>query len=494
MEKYVIDGKELDKNQIDVVLDDSKSLLVVAGAGSGKTLTIIGKVNYLIQNKICLSDEILCISFTNDATNSLKEKLHHYDLDIMTFHKLSINILKKNNISYELCKSDYLDYIVHEFFYGIIFENKFLMKSVLKLFKKNSFYNIEKKYKTFIYSNKKNILSFEKLIVKFIRLFKTNGFDYKYFFKIIKKTFSAKEKLFLIICFNIYLIYGNELNSSAKYDFDDLIIKASDVVYKYGFIKKYKYIIIDEFQDTSYIRYNLIKSILLKTNSKLIAVGDDYQSIFRFTGCDLKIFVEFKKYFTDSKILKLENTYRNSQELINVCSKFITKNKSQIKKNLKSSKRLYKPIKIYYGKTINSILDSLEGSIMILGRNNNDINKYLNEDLKFDNNNLIYSKKEYLKINYYTVHSSKGLEADNVIVVNVTNDLLGFPNKIEDDRVLRFVSKINGQYDEERRLFYVALTRTKNNVYLVTNRFKESSFIKEILRYGYKNIEIIKKE
>ena len=493
MDNIIINGKKLDDNQVDVVLNDSNSLLVIAGAGSGKTLTIVSKIHYLIQNHICESKDILCISFTNDAVNSLKEKMLHYNIDIMTFHKLGINILNNNNVQYKLCESNYLEYIVHEFFYGIVFESNYLMRLILKYFKKTCFFDVESKYKLFINNNKKEMKCFEKLISKFIRLFKTNGYDLFYLNLLIKKSFFVCEKIFIIIVLNIYLIYENELYSSGKYDFDDLLIKSTDIILNGGFIKKYKYIIIDEFQDTSYIRYNLINGIVKKTNSKFIAVGDDYQSIYRFTGCDLRIFTDFNKYFLNSKILKLENTYRNSQELIDVCSKFIMKNKKQIKKNLRSSKHLYKPIKVCYV-SINDILDGLSGNVMILGRNNDDIYKYTNYNLFFELDRLIYLNNSELNIKYYTVHSSKGLESDNVIVLNVIDDIIGFPNKIEDNKILRFVSSNKKNFDEERRLFYVAVTRTKNFVYLMTEKNRESVFIKEILKYGRDNIEIIKKE
>ena len=97
-----------------------------------------------------------------------------------------------------------------------------------------------------------------------------------------------------------------------------------------GIKHKYKYVIIDEYQDTSLVRFNLIKEILDKTDSKLMVVGDDFQSIYRFTGCDISLFLNFKKYFNKAKILKIQNTYRNSQELIDIAGNFVMKNKHQI--------------------------------------------------------------------------------------------------------------------------------------------------------------------
>ena len=103
-----------------------------------------------------------------------------------------------------------------------------------------------------------------------------------------------------------------------------------DFVAKNGISFHYKYIIIDEYQDTSYVKFSLIKQILEKTGAHLLAVGDDYQSIYRFTGCNLNIFLDFKKYFKNACIMKIENTYRNSLELIQITTKFILDRKSVV--------------------------------------------------------------------------------------------------------------------------------------------------------------------
>ena len=246
---------------------------------------------------------------------------------------------------------------------------------------------------------------------------------------------------------------------------------------------QYKLIIIDEFQDTSYLRFDLIKNIVNKNNSYLCVVGDDYQSIYSFQGCDLSVFLNFKKEFSSVKTYYLNQTFRDSQELINVAGLFINKNKSQINKMLASNKHLTNPIKyIYYMnnktillKIINTI--SIDKEILILSRNNNDINYYLN-DYTIDDNNL-YIANDNHKIKYMTVHSSKGLESDVVIVLNMKNDTYGFPNQIKEDNILELL-KTRNNIEEERRLFYVALTRTKSYVYLLIPIFNQSSFIKDI--------------
>ena len=259
-----------------------------------------------------------------------------------------------------------------------------------------------------------------------------------------------------------------------------MINKATKVVNKEG-IYPYKYIIIDEYQDTSLNKCQLIKAIQNKTNAKLIAVGDDWQSIYQFAGSNLDIFLNFKKYFPHTKIIKLKKTYRNSQELLKVAKKFIMQNKKQINKKLHAIKRETKPIIIcYYNQNIINtwpkIIKPLKNNTLILGRNKNDINKipYLNKNME-----------------YMTVHKSKGLEADNVIVVNLENTITGFPCKVKNSEYLKYVTKSSDNYDEERRLFYVALTRTKNKIILLVNKQNPSIFIDEILKQSKKYIKII---
>ena len=138
------------KEQTDAINLDHNNIIVSAGAGSGKTLTIVGKIRYLINDLLVKPEEILCLSFTNAATDSLKEKLGNDKIDVMTFHKLGLHILKDNEKNLNISKSDYLDYVVEEFLLGIIFESNILMKKVLSYFNIFLYFDVEKRYKRFI--------------------------------------------------------------------------------------------------------------------------------------------------------------------------------------------------------------------------------------------------------------------------------------------------------------------------------------------------------
>lgn len=455
-DKIILPKKQLimkpDEYQLEAIKCD-KNLLLIAGAGAGKTYTITEKIKYLIEEKHLKEDEILVISFTNKSVNDLQKRIN-YNLNIMTFHKLAMSILDEYYVNYKLVSDSHLDFVTDEFFKSL--QNKEFIEEILKYFKK---YNYEDFLNSYDYKE------FKKLIINLIKIFKTNDKTKDDFKKLFKIDAFLSKYTYIIKC-----LYENDLVSSNSFDFDDLIIKATDVLNK---PTKYKYIIVDEFQDTSNIRFNLINKIRNISDAILFCVGDDYQSIYHFSGCNLNIFLNFTKLIPNSTILKLKYTYRNSEELIKISSKFVMKNKSQIKKELTSNKHIAKPIELVYyinpKKAFNKIYSKVksQGKLLVLGRNNFDIKKFSNEDIP----------------EFMSVHSSKGLESDNVILINMVDDIYGFPNKIVNSNLLEELHPSDKSYfyAEERRLFYVALTRTKNKVYILIPLFKKSIFIKELI-------------
>jgi DNA helicase-4 len=346
---------------------------------------------------------------------------------------------------------------------------------------------------------------FIKLCGTFIKLFKSNGYD-ESFFATMKEKFSntniknyfnqfnvARTLHFLSIVEKIYFYYQARLSQNKTIDFSDMINNAAKIVQENG-IFPYKYIIIDEYQDIGMDRYKLIKAIIEKTSARLMCVGDDWQSIYRFAGSDANLIMQFSKYWGETQISKIENTYRNSQELINIASRFVMKNPNQIKKTLQSQKSCKNPICLYYynKNDFNVVLEKLfdyivkdygeNTNILLLSRTNNDIELLKTGVFIIKNDTVICKKHKQLKIQFLTVHKSKGLEADNVIILNMKNDKLGFPNKIADDPILQLFlsSEDNFAFAEERRLFYVALTRTRNKTFLLVPDHNASEFANEI--------------
>ena len=467
----------------------------MAGAGSGKSLTIIGKIVYLVKVKHILPKDILCISFTNDATINLKkniEKNYNFNIDIYTFHKLALSILKHHNIEYTIAPDDFLDSVTDDYFTNIIPTNEYLSKALIKVLGKN-------------YTNKE-LFNLKRLVKTFINLFKSNNYEISYFLVILKKirkTLNLKKyfnnKYLMLIIINLYTLYEERLHSENALDFNDMINESINILKSRGLAKKWQYVIVDEYQDTSLTKFYLINEIINLTNAKFLAVGDDFQSIYRFTGCNLNIFLDFSKYFTHSKTYRIVNTYRNPQELINIAGSFVMKNKKQLKKSLKSNKHLEKPLVIVktdnYPQALKHLLRKISypqsKEIMVLGRNNKDILRYIDKSFTRENDKYIYKN---ITFRYLTIHKSKGLESDIVIIINLEDSLLGLPTKIKDEEILKYVNNTKDYYpyEEERRLFYVALTRTKSYCYLIVPYYNESIFIKELLQ-NKKNIRVEKK-
>jgi DNA helicase-4 len=673
-----IDGKSLDDQQRRAVIVDEDNNLVLAGAGSGKTLTISGKVKYLVDKKNVNPDDILLISFTRKAADEMQERITNrlkINVEAKTFHKLGLDIISR----YKGVRPDVfeeLPKVIDEYFNEEIKRDKEVIRSLIEFFgyylnipkdleeydtlgdayehvKNSDFetlkskiefakntkttikgetvrsleevtianflylngvnYTYEKEYpyeytsdddkyrkkykpdfylddydiylehfgitkdfrapwltpveeqkyiegifwkrdlhkkmnttliETYSYYNKDGMLlsnldrllkykgvkycdidhkeiyemlfsqrkdnyfeEFKKLIQTFIGLFKSRGYSEENFEELIaiangyKNTFLRQRTiLFLSIVKPIFSKYQSVLENSRYIDFNDMINIATDIIRNGLITLSYKYIIVDEYQDISMSRFNLVKEIKKQTNARLMVVGDDWQSIYRFTGSDIDLFTSFKKYFGFCEIMKIEKTYRNSQELIHIAGDFIMKNPKQLKKDLVSDKHNSNPIRLFgfnadiktaVKKAIDEIiyLFGKESEIMILGRTNYDI-EVLNGSEEFSiikNRDGVFLKDNRypdLQMSFLTAHKSKGLEANNVIIINLHNRLLGFPNKISDDPVLSLVltDSDSFEYAEERRLFYVALTRTKNSTYLMVPDQHPSVFVDELIQ------------
>lgn len=657
-----VEGKKLDDQQRTAIITDEYSNLIIAGAGSGKTLTILGKVKYLLEQKNIKSENILLLSFTKKTVDELNERLQNIGLDVRatTFHKLGYDIIKQNiinipvltnentlnNVVKEYLKKEifnnaealeaYIVYVAcymnipeeHESFNslgekldiekGIDFQtlkskcepklNKVdiakldtiqgeKVKSVEELTIANFLYlngieydyeklypfgnnvyrpdfylkeydiylehfGVDENYKakwltpfneqkyleemelkkethktnntklleTYSYYNRDHILleklgemlrnenvifkprdtksiytkvtdndnNFGKeiinLIITFVNLSKSRQLDNNSIIALfsnknqVENEFMLKrQKIFLKFALPILEKYNNILKENSEIDFNDMINQATEIVKINKSEFTYQHIIIDEYQDISYSRFNLIKQIRELSGARLICVGDDWQSIYRFAGSDISLFSNFEKYVGKYEQLFIEQTYRNSQSLIDITSKYIKKNTKQIPKNPKSKKEPFEnPIKfVYYSQDnaedifINEIQTLIDKNgnkpILVLGRHSFDIDEFIkltpNSKIKYyeRNDKLEVKGLEDIELKYLTVHKSKGLEADNVIVLNLKNHLLGFPNKMTDDPILSMLLSGVEEYRfaEERRLFYVALTRTKNEVVLL---------------------------
>lgn len=364
------------------------------------------------------------------------------------------------------------------------------------------------------------------LICRFITNFKTNGYTADEFNRMYHSTQNVRTRLFLNICNDCYLEYERYLKENQAVDFQDMINESARILREVKEMKQkldFRYIIVDEYQDISRQRFDLVTALHEVTSAKIIAVGDDWQSIYAFSGSDITLFTKFRDKMGYAALLKIVRTYRNSQEVIDIAGNFIQKNGEQIQKDLISNKHVEDPVIVYtydsrrkdpkgdnrsganyaIAHAIEVALEQIiaynreegkpaDSSILLLGRFGFDGDRLEKSGLfeYITRGSRIRSVKyPRLNITFMTAHSSKGLGYDNVIVVNGRNETYGFPSKIENDPVLSFVIKedLSIEYAEERRLFYVAMTRTKNRVFFIAPEQNPSEFLLE-LKHDYKNV------
>lgn len=364
-----------------------------------------------------------------------------------------------------------------------------------------------------------------KFVCTFIQNFKTNDFVIDDFARFRTSSSNERTKLFLTICEQCYLEYSKRLKEYHAIDFEDMINDSARILREeevQGKKLDFKYIIVDEYQDISRQRFNLTKELCKLCNAKVIAVGDDWQSIYAYAGSDITLFTDFKNTFGYGLELCITKTYRNAQEVIDIAGGFVQKNLSQIRKALISPKHIEHPIVIktyteevdrkeyegkggkYFliGKCVEEIMDGLiskyeHPKILLLGRYGFDgYNLTKSADFIYDDKTGSVRSKKYNAdyFDFMTVHRAKGLGYDHVIIINARNETYGFPSQVQEDPVLKYVVKDDHSYDyaEERRLFYVALTRTKNRVYIITPQQHPSEFVLELIR-DYPQVKVFGK-
>lgn len=271
-------------------------------------------------------------------------------------------------------------------------------------------------------------------------------------------------------------------------DFNDLISTTislfknqPDIVHQ--FQKKYQYILVDEFQDVNNLQVELIK-LLLTDKTQLFCVGDDWQSIYGFRGSNVSYIVEFEKHFKNSKTIKLNLNYRSTQNIVGASNEVIKHNKFKVDKEISASKISEHKIVVFAGsqeeENINFCVTKIR-ELLNDGLKNDDI-LFLYRRSKMFSPYFYRFKAEGIKVQGKTIHASKGLEAKVVFILGLTEGSGGFPDIWLEDRIFQVIKKSDHDLllEEERRLFYVAITRAKDKLFLITEKGNESSFLKEI--------------
>lgn len=301
---------------------------------------------------------------------------------------------------------------------------------------------------------------------------------------------NPRTQLFLDLYWQIHDYWEEELRRAGVIDFDDMLIQAAEHVECDPNLAAYDLVMVDEFQDTSRARARLTRALLHGGGKYLLAVGDDWQAINRFAGADLSVMTHFDSYFGRCQTQRLQTTFRCTQAIADVASRFVSANPAQIKKAVVSANtatgRGVNIIRVAQREALSDAIaehlaelanDGQRGSVDILGR------------YRFENDLVPRRKFANLDVTFRTAHGSKGLEADYIVLPNVTTGTYGFPSQINDDPVLALaMGEDDGfRHSEERRLFYVALTRARLGVTVFTVAGLESPFVLELMKYPQVN-------
>lgn len=653
-----VEGKMLDNQQMRCITKEVHNHLVLAGAGTGKTTTIVGYVKYLLKKKICMPDDILVLSFTNVSAAEMSERLNKEigkPIAAQTFHKLGLDIIttvqgKKPKIHSadirqfvrnqldvltqdtvylrKLCiyltyngaeqktefdfqtEDEYLSYLkynppvtlkketvksygeldianfltqngityvyeqeypidtrtsefgqYHPDFYlpnfdlyieyfginrqgdvppyftgkngmsaaqtyqeGIKWKRELHKKNGTRMIEVYAYEKLEEQllprleeqlkkagvvftpmspndmWADISGSENQKLDRVAELFGTVITLAKSNGCSMDEV-RSRNRSFQNLPSINAVIDLiePVYNNYQSMLCSRNEIDFNDMINLASEYVQHGQFTHSYNYVIVDEYQDISQARYRLLDAMRQQKDYRLFCVGDDWQSIYRFSGSDIGFILNFEKYWGASEVSRIETTYRFPQSLISVSSSFIMKNPEQKQKQLRSAigdhgfsmEKIMGYTDTYAIEFLAERLRELPkgSSVLFLGRYRFDI-KILDGQRQFSyhynaalgRTEVSFARRTDLQISFMTVHGSKGLQSDYVFLLNTKAYGMGFPSQIADAPILQLLLDNCDHYPfaEERRLFYVAITRAKKKVWLVTLKGNESVFVKEI--------------
>lgn len=338
-----------------------------------------------------------------------------------------------------------------------------------------------------------NFDGFINLVYTFLVLMKSSGTQPG---NLQNEYTQQRNKVFMDVFTPMYYAYEQKLKETNTIDFNDMVNHAAYYINTGKYQKTYNYILVDEFQDMSQGRFALLDA-LKKANpaAKMYAVGDDWQSVYRFNAIDISIITRFREYFGTTSINQILQTYRFNTEILQVSSSFIQKNPNQLRKKLSSPfdshlpafqliPMSYRKMKkaeadLYRFDTIEHILKEIGSSskanpnIFLIGRYQH------NRPMELP---VLQKKFPNLRLSFQTAHGSKGLTCDYSILLTLDSGVFGFPSEVADDSVLDQLLQDSGSYEnaEERRLFYVAITRARHKNFLMYNKKSPSKFITEL--------------
>ncbi len=342
--------------------------------------------------------------------------------------------------------------------------------------------SVESEFKTYF----KQLDEFVSMLIAAMDKMKVEGISFEEIYTKASQEQFDRVKVFYELAKPLLDEYRDYCTRKSYLDFNDLLSMAIQLFehnpeIREIFRQKYSYILVDEFQDVNTLQIRLLHHLLTE-ETKLFCVGDDWQSIYGWRGSEVDYIVNFTEHFKESAIIKLGINYRSNDTIVRASNEVIKKNSHKIDKEIRALKQEGKKIYLYLAQkeAEDGVVNVVQAVLEFLKRG------YRKEDILvlYRKSRAIEPYREHLRglVTLRTIHAAKGLEAKIVFLVGLTGGVYGFPQVWESDRILQIIKPRNVKLlmEEERRLFYVALTRAREEVFLVSEVGNESSFIKEI--------------
>lgn len=483
-----VESSPLNASQARAVVNGERSLLVLAGAGSGKTSVLVARAGWLLARGEAAADQILLLAFGRQAAQEMderiRERLASDDITARTFHSLALHIIQQGSKKVPIVSKLENDTAArHELFIAEwrkqCSEKKAQAKGWRQWLTEEMQWSVPEGN---FWDDEKLQRRLASRLDRWVSLMRMHGGAQAEMIasapEEIRDLFSKRIKLMA----PLLKAWKGALKAENAVDFSGLIHQAIVILEKGRFISPWKHILVDEFQDISPQRAALLAA-LRKQNSQttLFAVGDDWQAIYRFSGAQMSLTTAFHENFGEGERCDLDTTYRFNSRIGEVANRFIQQNPGQLKKPLNSlTNGDKKAVTLLDESQLDALLDKLSGyakpeeRILILARYHH---------MRPASLEKAATRWPKLQIDFMTIHASKGQQADYVIIVGLQEGSDGFPaaarESIMEEALLPPVEDFPDA--EERRLMYVALTRARHRVWALFNKENPSLFV-EILK------------
>ncbi|MCS2163177.1 DNA helicase IV [Scandinavium sp. H11S7] len=483
-----IESSPLNDAQARAVVNGERSLLVLAGAGSGKTSVLVARAGWLLTRGEAAADQILLLAFGRKAAQEMderiRERLNTEAISAKTFHALALHILQQGSKKVPVISKLENDAAARQSLLTKCWqqqcqEKKVQAKGWRQWLEEEMEWSVpEEDY----WRNPKIVRRMGSRLDRWVSLMRSHGGSQAEMIESapeeIRELFGKRVKLMA----PLLKAWKTALKDEGAVDFSGLIHQAINVLEKGRFISPWKHILVDEFQDISPQRAALLAA-LRKQNSQttLFAVGDDWQAIYRFSGAQLSLTTAFTDYFGEGDNCALDTTYRFNSRIGEIANRFIQQNPHQLSKPLNSlTTGDKKAVTLLPDDQLDALLDKLSGfakpeqRILIMARYHH---------LKPAALEKAATRWPKLQIDFMTIHASKGQQADYAIVLGLQEGQDAFPAPARESVMEQALLPQPEDFPdaEERRLLYVAMTRARQRVWLMFNKREPSVFV-EVLK------------